>query len=265
LSDRVRPGRKRARVGCRDLGTTGDGSLTRRTFAAGSNIAPIWSRDGRSITFSSNRAGVYHLFSAPADGSGTARQLLAATHAQFPGSWAPDGRTLAFVESHPTNGADIWLLSSDEDKAQPFLVTRADERDPEFSPEGRWLAYTSNESGRDEVYVRPYGERSEGIQVSVDGGTCPAWNADGRDLFYQQGNRIISVALDAGRLFRAGRPRILFEGVSQGDTMTGERNWDVAPDGQRVMTVKSEEPPPPGQLYVLFNWMEELKRRALRK
>lgn len=215
-----------------------DGRFVRRTFGGSSNVAPIWTPDGKQITFSSNRAGVYTLFSMPADGSGAATQLLPKDRIRFPGSWSADGRTLAFVELNPTSGSDIWILPTGRDaRPEPFLQSPFDERDPEFSPDGRWLAYTSNESGRAEVYVRPFGATGERFQVSTDGGSEPRWARRGRELLCRQGNRIMAVAIETDPQFKVSAPAKVPEGRYAEDLMAGMRNWDVVPDGERFVVV----------------------------
>jgi len=240
-----------------------DGRLVRRTFAGGSNVAPIWTPDGSQITFSSNRGGVYTLFSMPADGSGSATQLLPNDRIRFPGSWSADGRTLAFVELDPTGGSDIWITHPDRgSKPEPLLRGPFDERDPEFSPDGHWLAYTSNESGQAEVYVRPFGTTGERFQVSADGGSEPHWSRRGRELLYRQGNRIMAAAIETGPQFKVSTPTKVLEGSYGEDLMAGMRNWDLAPDGERFVVVVPDEVSSPRELRVVLGWTGEVNRRV---
>ena len=119
--------------------------------------------------------------------------MTAGEYTQVPNSWSPDGQLLAFVEINPTTGLDIWVLRMGDRKAQPFLRTQFNESAPQFSPDGRWLVYTSNESGRTEVYVQPYPGPGGKWQISTEGGTEPVWNRNGRELFYRTGDKMMAV------------------------------------------------------------------------
>src|ERR1700674_744031 len=131
-------------------------TLTRLTFEGDTNLAPVWTPDGKRIAFNSDRKGPINIYWQLADGSGGLEQLTTSEHLHAPMSWSPDGQLLVFVEVDPTTQRDIWVLRMGDRKAQPFLQTRFDEGEPRFSPDGRWLAYISNESGRYEIYVQPY-------------------------------------------------------------------------------------------------------------
>ena len=164
-------------------------ALTRLSFAA-TNNASVWTPDGKKITVYSNRDGQWNLYWIAADGSGVEERLTSSEFPQIPWSWSPDGQLLAYSESHPTTGIDIWVLSlRDNRKAQPFLRTPFNEDAPVFSPDGRWLAYQSNESGRDEVYVQPYPGPGGKWMISSEGGSKLLWASDGRELFYRNGER----------------------------------------------------------------------------
>jgi len=130
-----------------------------------------------------------------------------------------------------------------------------------FSPDGRWLAYASNETGRFEVYVQSYLSPGKKWQISTEGGTGPVWARNGRELFYRSDNKTMVVDITTGPAFTAGKPRVLFEG--EYDFAPGVENYDVAPDGQRFVMVKKPEPAPlEKQWRVLPNWFEELKHRV---
>ena len=161
------------------------GVTTRLTFE-GRNARAIWTPDGTRITYASAIAGKENLFWRPSDGSGTAERLAASESQQAPGAWTPDSKTLLFMQGDPvTRRYDIWTLSLEGDRRpHPFLQTPFNEQYPDLSPDGRWLAYVSNQSGRVEVYVQPYPGPGARQQISVDGGTAPAWSRDGRELFY---------------------------------------------------------------------------------
>ena len=190
------------------------GTLSRLTVD-GSNEAPIWTPDGTHVAFASTRPGSpdSDIYWAPADRSGDAEPLLIRDNNQIPYSWSPDARLLAFSEMHPATGRDIWVLPMDGEP-QPFLVTSFSERAPAFSPSGRWLAYVSDESRRDEVYVQPYPGPGPRAQVSVNGGREPVWSADGTELFFRSldGTDMMAVAVEIEPVFAAESPQLLFQG-----------------------------------------------------
>lgn len=178
-------------------------------------------------------------------------------------SWSPNGKVLAFVEVAPTTGYDIWITTVGDRKVQPFLRTPFNESVPMFSPDGRWIAYISNKSGRWEVYVQPYPSTGGKWQISTEGGTEPVWNRNGRELFFRNGDKIMAVEITEHPNLAAGKPRVLFEGhyvLPPGTTP----NYDVSPDGQHFLMIKANEAAEeaPAQINVVLNWFEELKRRV---
>ena len=147
-------------------------------------------------------------------------------------------------------------------KPQPFLESPFIKTAPRFSPDGHWIAYNSRESSRDEIYVRPYPGPGGQWQISTDGGTEPAWNPKGRELFYRSGTRMMVVDVSTQPTFSAGKPKTLFEG-SFVPTPRSLANYDVSPDGQHFLMLKpSEQAQAPAQINVVLNWFEELKRRV---
>ena len=219
--------------------------------AEGINRQPVWTPDGMGIAFVSNQ---YNLYRKPADGSGE-RELLPTgerTRTLYPTSWSPDGQTLAFQQA--TAGRDIWMLPL-KGEATSFLATSFTERSPMFSPDGRWLAYVSNESGRFEVYVQAYPGPGGKWPISIEGGNEPLWSRDGRELFYREGNKMMVVAVRTAPTFTADKPRLLFEGLYVTDSSA---NYDVSLDGQRFLMIKEEGQG--SQINVILNWFEELKR-----
>ena len=167
------------------------------------------------------------------------------------------------MENNPTTGYDIWVLRLADRKAQPFLRTPFNESVPRFSPDGRWLSYISNESGRYEVYVQPYPGPGGKWQISTEGGTEPVWNPNGRELFYRSGDKMMAVDIATQPSFTFGKPRMLFEGQYQLSSVPAV-NYDVSPDGQRFLMIKAseQEQAGPTQINVVLNWFEELKRRV---
>ncbi len=237
-------------------------TLTRLTYGGDDNY-PVWSPDGKRIAFNSTRAGPANLYVTAADGSGTAERLTTSEYSQYPGSWSPDGRFLAFTEeAHPNTGDDIWLLPMQGDRRpQPILQTRFDEWQPRFSPDGRLLAYTSNESGSPEVYVQPYPSLGAKWKISTDGGYEPLWSPTGREIFYRNGNKMMAVSLETRPAFAVSKSRLVFEAL-YAHINSDVPNYDVAPDGQRLLMVReSQQTATVTQLNVVLNWFEELKRR----
>jgi len=237
------------------------GTLTRLTFQ-GINANSAWTPDGKRLAFQSSNGGPLNLSLQPADGSGAPERLTNREVRQAPSSFSPDGQLLAFVETTPNTGMDIWILRMSDRKAQPFLQTPANEGGPQFSPDGRWLAYSSNESGRTEIYVQPYPGPGGKWQISNDGGAEPMWNPNGRELFYRNGNKMMAVDVSVQPTFTPGNPRVLFEGQYL-PTGAALPYYSVTPDGQRFLMVKaSEQEQAATQINIVLNWFEELKRRA---
>jgi serine/threonine-protein kinase len=239
-------------------------TLTRFTFDGPTNETPVWTPDGKRIVFTSSKEGPRNLFWQLADGSGGLERLTTSEQLHIAKSFSPDGQLLVFHESAAGLARNISVLRLSDRKAEPFLGTRFNEGGARFSPDGRWLAYVSDESGRPEIYVQPYPGPGGKWQVSTDGGTEPAWNRNGRELFYRSGNKMMAVETMASPSFSAGKPRVLFEGeyVLTEYPQLGS-DYDVSADGQRFLMVKvpartvSNE-----QINVVLNWLEELKRRV---
>jgi Tol biopolymer transport system component len=176
---------------------------------------------------------------------------------KFLTDWSPDGRLIAFNSSSQQASDDMWLLSVTEGKASLFLGTPASERDTAFSPDGRWVAYISAESGRPEIYVRAFPGPGGKWQISTDGGTQPRWRRDGRELFYlATGFRLTAVPVRTGPAFEKGTPQELFPVASR---RTNIAQYDVFPDGQRfvVNTVVTEKASTP--LTLVENWTAQVK------
>ncbi|HKV03999.1 MAG TPA: protein kinase [Candidatus Acidoferrales bacterium] len=267
LAPRLSPDGRRVAVGITEPNTQvwmydlSRDTLTRFTFDGNLNVDPVWTPDAKRAAFSSNKGGAVNIYWQLADGSGGLERLTTSDNAQIPFSWSPDGQLLAFIEANPTTGNDIWVLSMGDRKAQPFLRTRFNESVPQFSPNGRWMAYISDESGRFEIYVQPYPGPGGKWQISTDGGTEPMWNPNGRELFYRSGNKMMAVDITSEPIFAAGKPRMLFEGQYEPTPLTVP-NYAVSSDGQRFLMLKpvEQEQAAPTQINVVLNWTEELKR-----
>jgi serine/threonine protein kinase/Tol biopolymer transport system component len=230
-------------------------TLRQLTFDAGATF-PIWTPDGQRAVFSSNASGVRNLFWMPVFEPGQAERLATSEYVQLPGSWSPDAGTLAFVERHPTTGRDIWVLPFASDRIpRPFLHAAFDEGAPRFSPDGRWLAYVSNESGRTEVFLRSRVDLGQRQPVSTNGGAEPVWARDGRQLFYRHDDKMMVVAILSNTASpRVGPPQEVFAGNFAVGTLDAA-NYDVMPDGQRFLMVQAEQPSSQRTLQVLINWL----------
>jgi Tol biopolymer transport system component len=239
-------------------------TLTRLTFDGAQNDAPMWTPDGARIAVRSNREGPPgSIFWQMADGSGGSQRLTTgvAPSADTPQSFSPDGQLVAFFRTDPKTQRDIWIGSVKDQKRALFLGTPATEGAPRFSPDGRFIAYVSDESGRPEIYVQPYPGPGGKWQISTDGGIEPVWNPNGRELFYRSGNRMMAVQVATQPAFSAARPTMLFEGeyLASPFPQTGT-TYDVTRDGQRFLMVKDVEQTSTTQINVVVNWFEELKR-----
>ncbi len=223
----------------------------------GGTGSPVWTPDGKRIAFASRRNDQFGIYWRASDGSGEEELLWQGPSRSSPISWHPNGQVLAIMTINPTTKFDILLLSLPERRITPFLNEPFSESEPRFSPDGRWVAYYSDETGQLEVYVRPYPGPGGKIPISRGGGADPKWAANGRELFYWQGvgavDKLFVVDVKTAPEFIAGTPRELF-GVQ------GSMFYDVAPNGQRFAITVRERLIAQKQLNVVLNWTEELKR-----
>jgi serine/threonine protein kinase len=226
--------------------------LTRLTFG-NDDWSSLWTHDGQRLFVNSGQNGRYNIFWMPTDGSGKAERLTDSVDAQQATSLSPNGDVLLFTDNF-TSGYNIWQLSVGRKETRPLVKTRTGEAYAVFSPDGRWVAYESDESGRGEVYVQAYPWPGLKMQISVAGGTEPRWNRNGRELFYQTATAIMAVPVLDGQNLRPGSPVRLF-------ASDGRRGYDVSPDGHRFLIIeKAEAGSSPSRLKLVLNWFEELKR-----
>lgn len=236
-----------------------DGSRTRLTSHPASDWFPVWSPDGTELIFLSNRDRVPTFYRKPADGSAEERPAFtsASVAGVFPTSWSPDGRVLAF-HSYPRG--DISLVPLAGGPPVPIVESRFTDWVASFSPDGRWLAYVSDESGSEEVYVRPIGAAGR-YRVSVNGGVHARWRRDGRELFYLgPGNELLSVAVGPGPRFAAGPPVVVPGGCKTRRRDTFSHLYDVAADGSRTLWICPGDGDASAEVAV--NWSEMLSRPA---
>jgi serine/threonine protein kinase/Tol biopolymer transport system component len=234
------------------------GTLTRFTFE-NDNRDPFWTPDGKRVVYTSFRNGKYGLYWKAADGSGGEEQLISDINWLCASSFSSDGKELAYIEQSPDTGIDIWILSLDgERKPRPFLRTRFKEWFPEFSPDGHWLAYESDESGRFEIYVQQYPGPGRKVQISNEGGARPVWSHDGRTLFYAKGDKLMRVPIETKTGFAAGTAQQVF----QGNYYASGHYFDVMPDGKQFVFIKEmEQARAATQINLVLNWFDELKQR----
>lgn len=239
------------------------GTLTKLTFQ-GANSGPAWTPDGKRVTFSSlDPAAKRTIAWTLADGSGQP-ETLAPVEGR-PNSWSPDGKLLVYESG--IGPRDLFLLPQPESPskaaARPFLQTPHNEQTAVFSPDGRWIAYTSSESGAMQVYVRPSQPEAGGKWlISTGAAVGPRWAAGGRELFYRTGNKVMVVPIEPGPAFRAGTPRELFTY----NAFPGQNGaYDVSADGKRFLMIslgEAEQAAATPEVHFVLEWFEEIRRRV---
>lgn len=241
------------------------GLKTRFTFGTSVNMAPVWSPDGHRIAFSSNRQGYFDLYVKAVDANSDPQLLFRSDTNKNPTSWSPDGAYLAFDRRSPDGKTrtDIGLLpmSGTEHKPVMLLATAADEREAQFCPVGHWIAYTSDETGRDEVYVTSYPQAANRWQVSIAGGEAPRWSGDGRELYYLSLDRQLMLAdvTPAPSVFQVGAVRPLF--ATRANLKPMSAPFAVTKDGKRFL-IDTPPDPNPAPLTLLVHWPATLQPAA---
>ena len=221
--------------------------MLQRSTVVGTNHFPVWSNDGKKILFGSDRIAGFNIFWKLAEGTGEAEQLTEGGRYHIPSSISPEG-VVAYTEGVDPN-VDIWIIPLEGDgEPQEFLATEFDEKDPAFSPDGRWLAFTSNQSGLPEVYVVSYPSKEKIVQISSQGGAFPMWRRDGKELFFRTAEKVKAVSFSTNPELSVGSSEILIEG----DYAIG-RTYDVSPDGQRFLMLQIEDLDA-NQITVVLNW-----------
>jgi Tol biopolymer transport system component/tRNA A-37 threonylcarbamoyl transferase component Bud32 len=236
------------------------GSESRLTFHPATDGSPVWSPDGSRVIFFSSRDGVWNLYQKAATGTGDDKLLLKSGESKIACDWSHDGRYILYREWDPRTKWDLWVLSSGgRQETEPIVQTPLEEGCGQISPDGRWLAYVSGETGREEVYVQPFAPGSQDAgrwQISIDGGAVPRWRRDGKELFYLSRDRkLMAVAVTGGATFQAGAPRPLFQ-----TRATGFLRYDVAAGGRRFLVNTAVEEPASSLPAIVLNWAARLKR-----
>ena len=255
------------------------GSTSRFTFdPTQHSMSPVWSPDGRRIFFSRNPGNSWALYEKDSAGVGGETLLFESKNVSYaiPLSVSPDGQSLVLDVSNPTTLADLWTLAlSGDRKASPYLQIPFNQGLGQLSPDGRWMAYTSSESGRNEIYVQSFPSPGTKYQVSTFGATQPRWRGDGKELFYVQGAtygsgvipRFMSVNVEAmGNSLRFGIPEALFDSYAAlGDHLAPAYSYAVSADGKRFLVARQlaaeGSNPGEGPLTVVLNWTAAVKLR----
>jgi serine/threonine-protein kinase len=233
------------------IGRVVDEPLTRLTFG-NDDWYGVWSSDGKRLFYLAGQSGTYNIFWISADGGGKPERLTQSPHPQSGTSLSPNGDILLYDDIDPSTSADIWELSISSRKVRPVVQTEFVEGDARFSPDGHWISYRSDESGKQEVYVQAYPGPGIKKRISLDGGTKAFWSHTGRELFYSTATSLFAVpVLDAVDL-RLGIPKRLFEFKKAGA-------YDISPDDQRFLMLEAATEMPV-QVNLVQNWFEELKR-----
>jgi len=237
------------------------GTLVRLSYDAGEDETPVWSPDGKVVVWAGSRANVLRgIFRRPADGTGTEEliwQLENHTHVR---DWTPDGRSLIIEVGDPYMGSDIWRLDlGSPPSAKVFLQTQFNERCSRLSPDGHWLAYQSDESGRGEIYVQSFPQAGYKVQVSTVGGDQPVWSRDGQRIFFRSEGAFQEVSFAPGSPPSVSKARFVFKDTFDSPKANGHTAYDVFPDG-RFIVIQPTNRSDTAEVVVVVNWLEELKR-----
>jgi serine/threonine-protein kinase len=246
---------------------------TRLTFDEGNESIPIWTPDGKRVTFGSDREGAFSIYWLASDGAGDVELICkgADQGGIFPASWSADEKTLLIMSG--LTDIDISAVSMDGGhEFEALLQTDYIETQPRISPDGRWIAYMSDESGQFEIYVRPFPDvDAKRIQVSTGGGREPKWSADGRELFYRNVDKIMVVSMRKEPEVSWETPKTLFRGAFDFARYDQDSMWDIHPDGNKFLMIKPAEllgyesaSEPWYKIHIVLNWFEELKEGAPR-
>ena len=236
------------------------GSEVRLTEASG--FYPVWTPDSRTVTFTKASGRGAQLFSKAVDLTSPPELVRPTEGLSAPGSWTPDGQTLVYRAIDSQNDSDLWALTLGGEH-EPFLDTEFNELAPQLSPNGRWVAYTSDATGEDQVYVQAFPKGGAVFSISEGMGTEAVWSRNGRELFYRNGDQLWAVDVETDPGFRMGSPRVLFEApYVSGGAGSGISDYDVSRDGEQFLMMRRNVTDRTPAVTVVLNWFEELKRLA---
>jgi len=232
---------------------------TRFTFAGGNNWYPLWSLDGKHLVYTAERGGPPNLFWKPTDGTGEEERLATGLMTQFATGWSPDGKFLVYHQPNDEGDADVWILPIEGDrKPRAFLHSKFDELSASISPDGRWMAYESNESGKYEVYATSYPKGEGKWQISTGGGNAPSWTKGGAEIIYlnYEDLSFVKVPISYTPDLHPGRGEKLFE-LPDPPIYSPH----VSADGERISVALPGKRSRVSSLVVVVNWFEELKKQ----
>ena len=225
------------------------------------NRFPVWSPDSSRIVFVSSRDGAYRLYIKNANATGEEEPLLELDRPSLPVDWSPDGKFIIFENSGEKTKRDLWLLPLTGDaKPIPFLRSEFSEQSARFSPDGKWIAYCSDESGTQEIYVQPFPATGVKKRISIEGGRQPRWRKDGKELFYVSGNTLMAMTINAGAEFEAGTPHAIFEENKLDYFGNVRAGYAVTSDGQRFLTLPVVDETGMTPISVMVNWTGIVKK-----
>jgi len=234
------------------------GVPARFTFSPAADQLPIWTQDGGRITFGSNRSFHFTVYQKNSDGSGAETQVIDLdAPQQSPWDWSRDGKYLLLMKNE-----QLWYLSASDWQPKPFIQTKGTIRNAQFSPDGKWVAYSSNETGSSEVYVSAFSNPLSKRQISRGGGQEPRWRRDGKELFYLSADaKLMAVPVKAGATFESGPPEALFQTHARLHIGVMDAfSYDVTRDGQRFLINVKIDDPSPAPLAIVLNWASEMEK-----
>ncbi len=234
-----------------------EGEPERMTFDEAEDEYPVWSPDGSTIAYTTSLASQARRLQIKAVAAGTRpRRLLTWPRHLHLGSWSRDGKWLLGYDFSPGKGKDVWAIAADGTDSIPVAAGPASEAEPDFSPDGQWVAYESDESGRMEILVISFPDLAVKRQISINGGRAPRWDPRGGSLYYLEGDRLMAVPMSSSSGLRLGTGQVLFQ--------TPARVFDVSPDGRRFILVLPNPALVPPGIHVVVDWVRELREKISR-